>query len=167
MAIASPSPARAAGKPDKLLLSLEFKSAGQVTEQVSLYGNDIDPNSRSVDDRYRLVINGKVRKVSPALLAQLATARRGYSYDHFTGGIKRKKLRAICMLGGKPRGLVLKARYLVYQDHRIVKSAMRPVYSEQGNCLFDELYAPVKTQAKLEAAKALASLKTLLMILQK
>ncbi len=157
-------PAYAAGLPDKLLLSMEFKVGGRMKEDVQFYGTDIDPNSRSIDDRYQLVINGKERKVSTSLLAQLDVARRNYSYDSFTGGIKRKRLKALCMMAGQPSGLVLNARYLTYKDSRIVSSQMRPVYSEQGNCLFDELYAPAKSRAKLEAAKALAILKTLLQV---
>jgi hypothetical protein len=61
------------------------------------------------------------------------------------------------MMGGPAIGDVLYTRYLTYRDHRIVKTAMRPVLSDAGNCLFAEVISPKEPRSEMEALRALAS----------
>lgn len=156
-----PSPARAVDGMH-LLLELHRSTDGEVTETISLWGTDIDPNTRSVDDRYILEINGEKVDAPQTLLADLDHARRGYSYDAFTNGITRDNRQALCQMAGPALGQQLVTRYLTYDNSILTGSEMRPVLSEALNCLFTPLVHPNAASAHLAATKALGSLSALL-----
>ena len=142
----------------QLMLELRELRDGKVVDRLSLYANEINPNVRSVNDRYRLEHNGRVVDVPETLLQRLNYQRRGYSYDSFTGGITRERRQAMCMMAGPAVGQILYVRYLTFRNHKISKSEMRPVLSDAGNCLFTEVIAPKNNSAEKEATRALASL---------
>lgn len=145
------------------LLRLERLVDGQVAQSVVLFGTATDPNVSSIDDRFRLEVNGREVAAPQGFLARLAQERRAYSYDHFTQGITESQRKALCMMGGPAVGDRLSTLYLTYgKDLRDTSFALRPVLSEPGNCLFAEEIAPKEAQAMLAATKALASLQTLL-----
>lgn len=144
-----------------LVLELKTLSDGKVVDRISLFANEIDPNISSIDDKFRLEHNGKMIKAPKGLLARLNHLRRGYSYDNFTKGIQQTSRKALCRMAGPAIGDILYVRYLTYQDHKIVKSEMRPVLSEEGNCLFADIIRPKTDSAEKAASKALASLQVL------
>lgn len=146
-----------------LLLQLERLVDGAVRQSVALYGTAIDPNVSSIDDRFRLEVNGKPVAAPQALLARLARERRGYSYDYFTKGISESTRQALCMMAGPALGDRLSTLYLTYgKDQRDTYAHLRPVLSQPGNCLFAEEIAPKDAQAAQAAAQALASLQVIL-----
>lgn len=156
----------AAQEADTLVLSLQNMVGENVVSRVELFANDIDPNSSSVDDKYRLEINGKAVDVPEGLLSSLDYSRREYSYDFFTDGIKSFRSGGSCHLGGEPAGSILQVRYLTYDEsHKIVKDEMKSVYSENGNCRFEKGFAPNKAKAEKSAAKAMTTLKTIMALL--
>lgn len=157
----------AAQEADTLILSLQNMVGENVVSKIELFANDIDPNSWSVEDKYRLEINGKVLDVPERLLSSLVYSRRDYSYDHFTDGIKSFRSGGLCMMGGEPAGSILQVRYLTYENHRIVKNEMKSVYSENGNCLFEKGFAPNRAEAEKSAAKTMTTLKTIMVLLQR
>lgn len=145
----------------QLVLELQKMQDDKVVDRISLYVNQIDPNISSVNDRFRLEHNGKTVKAPLSLLERLNHQRRGYSYDNFTKGIRQETRNAMCMMGGPAIGDILFVRYLTYRDHQIVKSEMRPVLSDAGNCLFAENIAPKDQQSEKDALKALVSLQVM------
>lgn len=149
---------------DILILSLQNIVGKNVVSKIELFANDIDPNSWGIDDKYRLEINGKVIDVPKSLLFRLDASRREYSYDYFTDGIKNFNSDTGCSLGGEPAGSILQVRYLTYEKYSIVKDEMKTVYSESGNCLFAQGFAPNKVEAEKSAAKAMATLQTLMVL---
>jgi hypothetical protein len=144
------------------ILQLDKLVDGEPAQTVTLYATDIDPNSSSVDDSYRLTVNGQEVDLPRDLLARLDHERRGYSYDNFTDGIAQDDAKAVCMMAGPALGSVLSVLYLTYEDHKITASEMRPVLSRADNCLFVTRIRPVSDEARFEAAGAMATLQTLL-----
>ncbi|MEM8594524.1 MAG: hypothetical protein AAGF06_06890, partial [Pseudomonadota bacterium] len=118
--------------------------------------------SRGVNDRYEMQFNGRHVAISSDFMNELASLRRDVSYDIHTKGIVSKKRRILCKLGGSSSGLVLSARYLTYQKHRIVADQLKPVYSVAGNCLFNEHYAPITEKSKLTASRLLGMMDVLM-----
>ncbi len=152
-----------AGDDMPVLLRLERLVAGEVAQSVVLFGTAIDPNVSSIDDRFRLEVNGQPVAAPQALLARLALERRAYSYDYFTNGISESTRPALCMMAGPALGDRLSTLYLTYgKDIRDTYSHLRPVLSEAGNCLFAEDIAPKDASAAQAAGKALASLQVIL-----
>lgn len=145
-----------------VLLQLDRLVDGAVAHSVVLYGTARDPNVSDIEDRFRLEVNGHAVAVPRHLLARLAHDRRGYSYDHFTQGISETRRQALCKMAGPARGDRLSTLYLTYENDRVTGSALRPVLSEAGNCLFAEHLTPNAPEAALAAAKALASLQVIL-----
>ena len=141
----------------QLVLELQKIQDDVVVDRLSLYANQVDPNTSSVNDRFRLEHNGNPVRAPLSLLERLNHQRRSYSYDNFTNGIRHETRNALCMMGGPAIGDLLYVRYLTYRNHRIVKSEMRPVLSEAGNCLFAEAIAPRDPRSGMAAMKALAS----------
>jgi hypothetical protein len=156
-----------AQKEDTLILSLQNMVGEKIISRIELFANDIDPNSRSVDDVFRLEINGKAVDVPKRLLSKLDYSRRLYSYNHYTNGIKSFVSGGRCKVGGKPVGSILQVRYLTYKGYKIVKDEMKSVYSENGNCLFKKGFAPNKAKAEKSAAKAMVELRTIMVLLAK
>jgi hypothetical protein len=146
----------------RVLLKLERLVDDTVTGSVMLYGNSIDPNAQSIDDRFRLEINGKTVSVPEALLSRLANERRAYSYDALSGGIEFGEVEPMCRMAGPGKGFVLSTLYITYTDYKITASELRPVLTEASNCLFKPKGKPKGTDAELAAAKALAGLQVLL-----
>lgn len=62
-----------------LLLNLKYKSDKTVTEEIRFYGNDIDPNSSSIDDQFSLSINGQFIKIPRSIYDKLECLRRSFS----------------------------------------------------------------------------------------
>lgn len=147
------------------VLRLDTLLDEKAERSIVLYANDIDPNSSSVDDRYRLTVDGVEIAAPPALLARLDRERRGYSYDTFTNGIRSEEAQILCMMAGPASGHVLSVLYLTYDDTSIVSSEMRPVLSRPENCLFTTNLRPVSEEARAEAAAAMAALRTISEIL--
>ncbi|MGD9355207.1 MAG: hypothetical protein PVH71_00875 [Chromatiales bacterium] len=141
----------------QLVLELQKIEDDEVVDRLSLYSSQVDPNVRSVTDRFRLEHNGNPVKAPLSLLERLNHERRSYSYDNFTKGIRHETRKELCMMAGPAIGDLLYVRYLTYRDHLIVKSEMRPVLSEAGNCLFAEVIAPEDQRSGIAAMKALAS----------
>ena len=56
-----------------LLLNLQYKSDKTTTREIQFYGNDIDPNSTSIDDSFSLKIDGKSIEVPEPLYRRLET----------------------------------------------------------------------------------------------
>ena len=151
----------------KLLLDAVYLSDDRVTDHVSLWGNDIDPNSSSVDDRYVLQINGETVQVPASLLASLDHQRRDFSYDSQSGGIRAFNNKVQCMMAGPATGVMLHSRYLTYENHQIVADEMRPVFSKAQNCIFNTHYQPERIQAHGSAVEVLASLHTIKALFRK
>ena len=143
------------------LLRLTYLSDGVVTEEVRVTGTAIDPNRRSVEDRFALVV-GDTTLPDASLAADLAAARRMFSYDALSGGITSSERLALCQMAGPATGWVLEVRYLTYADNQITGDAMRPVYAKPGNCLFRPIVRPKDPQAALEAAEMLGQLRAIL-----
>jgi hypothetical protein len=150
-----------------LLLNLKYKSDNTVTKEIRVYGNDIDPNSNSIDDQFSLSINGQIIKIPSSIYTRLEWLRRSFSYDYLSGGIEQKTVSPTCLLGGPARGIVLKARYLTYQNDKIGSSQMRPVFSLPSNCLFAESYSPKNSSAREDARGVVEILNTLNLFLAK
>lgn len=158
------APLSSATASDKLhlLLSLQRSTNGAITDTISIWGTDIDPNSSSVDDRYELRLNGTPVEAPDHLLAALDAARRGYSYDSFTKGITQDTAKAICNMAGPAKGQMLLTRYLTYENAQISSSDMQVVLCEPLNCLYAPRVHPNDMAAHLAATRALGSLSTLL-----
>lgn len=151
-----------------LLLNLKYKSDNTVTKEIKFYGNDIDPNSWSIDDQFSLSIDGQLIKAPDSIYGRLEGLRRSFSYDILSGGIQQKEIGKFgCRLGGPAKGIVLEARYLTYQNTRIISSQMRPVFSLASNCLFPETYSPIKSNAREDARAVVEILNTLNLFLAK
>ena len=147
-----------------LLLNLQYRSDATTTREIQFYGNDIDPNSTSIDDRFSLEIDGKSVQLPEQVYRRLDGLRRSFSYDSLSGGIQQPEERGMsCMLGGPAEGLILEARYLTYQtpEFRIVSHEMRPVFGMAQNCLFTDLYKPVNSNAQEDARAVIEILNTL------
>ena len=154
----------AADSADTLLLTLQNKVDGEIVSLVELYGNSID-SSYSVESKHVLKINGKAITVPEKILLDLDFGRSEYSHDSFTGGIRSFVSGGRCRMGGRSEGSILQVRYLTLSDDgssRIIKDEMKSVYSENGNCLFSEGFAPNKVDAEKAAAKTMAILKTIM-----
>jgi hypothetical protein len=68
----------------------------------------------------------------------------------------------MCMMAGPAIGSVLEARYLTYDESfRIVADDMKPVLGIAENCLFADLTAPVKADARENARAAAEVLATI------
>lgn len=145
----------------EILLRLSYLVDGEAQSSITVYGNAIDPNVISADDRYRVEIDGRRVALNDGFVRRTAAARRGFSYDHFTGGITVETAGPICSMGGPAEGWILETRYLDYEDFRIVGDQLRAVYSE-GNCLFRPLVRPVEEQALTAAAGVFSRLQTAL-----
>lgn len=146
------------------VLRLDLMVDARPEHTVILLASEADPNVAAADDRYGLTVDGRAVTVPQTLLARLSHARRGYSYDHFTGGLDKDEARATCMMAGPGRGAVLSVLYLAYDGSRIADAQMRPVLSRADNCLFTLRLRPVDDEARAEAAAALAALRTILEI---
>ncbi|ACB50799.1 unknown [Crocosphaera subtropica ATCC 51142] len=145
-----------------LLLNLQYKSDATITREIQFYGNDIDPNSTSIDDNFSLKIDGKLIEAPDELYRRLDRLRRSFSYDSLSGGIQDPSQSIVsCNLGGPAEGMILSVRYLTYQDFKIVDHEMRPVFGLAENCLFKELYQPVNSNAKEDARGVIEILNTL------
>lgn len=147
-----------------LLLNLQYRSDTTTTREIQFYGNEIDPNSISIDDRFSLTIDGKSVQLPEQLYRRLNWLRRSFSYDSLSGGIQHpSEAGPLCMLGGPAMGLILEARYLTYQtpEFRIVGHEMQPVFGMAQNCLFTDLYKPVNSNAQEDARAVIEILNTL------
>ncbi len=146
-----------------LLLNLQYRSDTTTTREIQFYGNDIDPNSTSIDDSFSLKINGESIEIPEQLYRRLDRLRRSFSYDSLSGGIQEpSESRVICNLGGPAEGMILEARYLTYNSEwKIVDHEMRPVFGMAENCLFKELYTPVNSNAREDARGVIEILNTL------
>ncbi|BDA69518.1 hypothetical protein CAL7716_036840 [Calothrix sp. PCC 7716] len=145
-----------------LLLNLQYKSDKTTTKEIHFYGNDIDPNSVSIDDRFSLTIDGKSIQLPKQLYRRLDQLRRSFSYDSLSGSIQQpKEEESACALGGSAEGIILKARYLTYNNHRIVKNEIKPVFGLAQNCLFTDIYKPVNSNAQEDARAVFEILNTL------
>ena len=149
-----------------LLLNLQYKSDKTTTREIQFYGNDIDPNSTSIDDSFSLKIDGKSIEEPEPLYRRLETLRRTFSYDSLSGGIQEpSESIARCNLGGPAEGMILKARYLTYNSEwKIVDHEMRSVFGMAENCLFKELYTPVNSNAREDARGVIEILNTLTLL---
>jgi hypothetical protein len=145
----------------QVVLELRQMRDGEIANRLTLYSNQVDPNTSSIDDRYRLEHNGKPVKAPEVLLARLNHQRRNYSYDSFTRGVSHKTRKSVCMMAGPALGDILYTRYLTYQNYKIVNTELRPVYSDAGNCLFAEVFSPNDFMAEKEALRALTALQTI------
>lgn len=147
-----------------LLLNLQYISDTATTREIQFYGNEINPNTISVDDRFSLVIDGQSVHLPEQLYRRLNRLRRSFSYDSLSGGIQQSpEVGPRCMLGGPSAGLTLEARYLTYQapEYRIVDHEMQPVFGMAENCLFTELYRPANLNAQEDARAVVEILNTL------
>ncbi|WP_300506368.1 hypothetical protein [Crocosphaera sp.] len=146
-----------------LLLNLQYRSDTTTTREIQFYGNDIDPNSTSIDDSFSLKIDGESIEIPEQLYRRLDRLRRSFSYDSLSGGIQEpSETRVICNLGGPAEGMILEARYLTYNSEwKIVDHEMRPVFGMAENCLFKELYTPVNSNAREDARGVIEILNTL------
>ena len=146
-----------------LLLNLQYKSDTTTTREIQFYGNDIDPNSTSIDDSFSLKIDGESIEIPEQLYRRLDRLRRSFSYDSLSGGIQEPPERTFtCNLGGPAEGIILEARYLTYNsESKIIDNEMRPVFGMAENCLFKELYTPVNFNAREDARGVIEILNTL------
>ena len=150
-----------------LLLNLQYRSDTTTTREIKFYGNEINPNSQSIDDRFLLTIDGKSVQLPEKLYRRLNWLRRSFSYDSLSGGIQKPEDRGMsCRLGGPAEGLLLEARYLNYQtpEFRIISHEMRPVFGMAQNCLFTELYKPFNSNAQEDARAVIEILNTLILL---
>ncbi|WP_408096334.1 hypothetical protein ACJVC5_14935 [Peredibacter sp. HCB2-198] len=139
----------------KVILSLKKMSDHDVVSRIDILATNTNPNSSSIDDEFRIEIDGQPVDVPERVYNQLSYSRRAYSYDYQSGGIEKKKPEFMCRMGGPAEGYILEARYLTEQG-----DSMRPVYSE-GECHFSEIYFPKNPDSKIAAIKALAVLQTI------
>ncbi|MEM6255561.1 MAG: hypothetical protein AAF821_21820 [Cyanobacteria bacterium P01_D01_bin.156] len=147
-----------------LLLNLQYKTDTNTTREVQFYGNDINPNSISVDDRFSLTIGGEPIEVPEQIYRRLDRLRRSFSYDSLSGGIQQPTDGGIrCTLGGPAQGMILETRYLTFKtpEYRIVSHEMRPVFGMAQNCLFTERYQPADAHAQSDARAVVEILNTL------
>ena len=147
-----------------LLLNLQYKSDTTTTREIQFYGDEIDPNSISVNERFSLVIDGQSVHLPKQLYRRLNRLRRSFSYGSLSGGIQQpSEVGPLCMLGGPSAGITLEARYLTYQapEYRIVDHEMQTVFGMAENCLFAELYRPVNLTAQEDARAVIEILNTL------
>ena len=150
-----------------LLLNLQYRSDQTTTREIKFYGNEINPHSLSMDDRFSLTFDGKSVQLPEKLYRRLNLLRRNFSHDSLSGGIQKPEDRGImCRLGGPAKGLILEARYLTYQtpELRIVSHEMRPVFGLAQNCLFTELYKPANSNAQEDARAVIEILNTLMLL---
>ncbi|MGK7956066.1 MAG: hypothetical protein AB4063_12575 [Crocosphaera sp.] len=147
----------------RLLLNFQYRSDTTTTREIQFYGNDIDPNSTSIDDSFSLKIDGKSIEIPESLYRRLETLRRSFSYDSLSGGIQDPPQSIVsCNLGGPAEGMILEARYLTYNSEwTIVDHEMRPVFGLAENCLFKELYQPVNSNAREDVRGVIEILNTL------
>lgn len=144
------------------LLVLQRLVDGDVTGEVIVSGNGIDPNRISVEDRFEVTVNGQPVDLPDEAIARLALSRRAFAYDSQSQGIVTPDARALCNMAGPAMGYVLSVRYLEYKDHRIVGDAMRPVLGHPANCLFTTLPHPQDRRSEAEAARVMGALQILL-----
>ena len=144
-----------------LILDLATVTDGEPQQRVALYASDIDPNTSSVEDRYRLTVDGLTRPLPDALARQLDRDRRVFSYDSLSGGISATTSQARCLLGGPAVGDVLRVRYLTWKDHQIETARMAPVAAHATNCLFTHDVHPRDPAAHLEAIRILGILQAI------
>ena len=146
-----------------LLLNLKHTSDNTITREIQFYGNNIDPNSRSIEDRFSLKIDGKLVQPPREVYERLNQLRRSFSYDSLSGGIKQVRPMASCRLGGAAKGLILEARYLTYETtaFKITDDEMRPVFSVAENCLFKDFYKPINLKSQEDARGVIEILNTL------
>ena len=159
-----PKPAKAE---QILLLNLQYISDTTTTREIQFYGDEINPNSTSIDDRFSLLIDGQSVHLPEPLYRRLNSLRRSFSYDSLSGGIQQPpEGESLCLLGGPPVGLTLEARYLTYQtpEYRIVAHEMQPVFGMAQNCLFADLYRPVNLNAQEDARAVIEILNTLILL---
>ena len=150
-----------------LLLNLQYRSDQTTTREIKFYGNEINPHSLSMDDRFSLTIDGKSVQLPEKLYRRLNLLRRSFSHNSLSGGIQKPEERQMsCMLGGAAKGILLEARYLTYQtpEFKIISHEMRPVFGMAQNCLFSELYKPVKSNAQEDARAVIEILNTLILL---
>lgn len=84
-----------------LLLNLQYKSDATTTKEIKFYSNDIDPNSRSINEHFSLTIDGQSVQLSDQLYRRLDWLRRSFSNDNLSGSIEQPKEEGpICRLGG-------------------------------------------------------------------
>ena len=154
---------------ETLLLNLKYKSGNTVTKEIKVYGNYINPNTWSSNEQFSLSINDRFIKIPESIYDRLKTLRRRFSYDSLSGGIQQSTgaRGPICRLGGPATGVVLEARYLTFQNNKIVSSQMRSVLSQPGNCLFTEWYSPKESDAREDARGVVEILNTLDLFLTK
>lgn len=143
------------------ILQLDYVQDDITTQTVTLYASDVDPNLRSVDDRYWLSVDGKRVDVPEQVVLRLDHDRRGYSYDSFTNGILKSRSPVLCGMAGPARGWVLSTAYLTYTDHKITDVTMRPVLTRPDNCRFTMYIRPAREEARFEALAAMVTLITL------
>lgn len=146
----------------KPILRLQDVSGKKVVQVIELLANDIDPNSSSVDDVYRLEIDGKEVAIPKNLTYMLESLRRQVSYDYMTGGIQdTNPTGPVCMLYAPANGSLLQVNYLTYKDWSIVGSEMKTVYSEADNCRFMTDIKPAKAESEKAAAQIMSILRTI------
>ena len=159
LALLSPSVAK---EKQILLLNLQYKSDANTTREIQFYGNDIDPNSRSTQDRFSLMIDGKSVELPEDLYRRLDGLRRSFSYDSLSGGIEAPNTGGPrCLLGGSAKGMLLEARYLTYESSKIVNDEMQPVFGMAQNCLFQERYKPANANSQEDARAVIEILNTI------
>ena len=145
-----------------LLLNLQYKSDADTTKEIQFYGNDVDPNSRSIQDRFSLKIDGKSVELPEDLYRRLDGLRRSFSYDSLSGGIEPPNTGGPrCLLGGPAKGMLLEARYLTYESSKIVNDEMQPVFGMAQNCLFQQLYKPANANSQQDARAVVEILNTI------
>ncbi len=84
-----------------LLLDLKYKSDTKVIKEVTFYGNCIDPNHSSTEDRFSVRIDDQPIEVPESIYWRLHQLRRSFSYDELSGGIdQRESSKYTYMLGG-------------------------------------------------------------------
>jgi hypothetical protein len=150
-----------------LLLELQYKSDAETVGEVQFYGNEINPNSVSIDDRFSIQINGNLVEFPEAVYQRLNLLRRSFSYDSLSGGIQQpEEIGIMCLLGGQAEGVVLEARYLTFEEttFRITDHEMRPVFGMAQNCLFTDLYRPKNPDAQ-EDARAVVEILNILRLI--
>ena len=149
-----------------LLLNLKHTSDNTITREIQFYGNNIDPNSRAIGDRFSLKIDGKLVQLPTEVYERLNKLRRSFSYDSLSGGIEQFRPIASCRLGGAAKGLILEARYLTYETpaFKITSDEMRPVFSLPENCLFKDFYKPINLKSQQDARGVTEILNTLSLV---
>nr|MDT0251688.1 hypothetical protein [Endozoicomonas sp.] len=154
----------AAENQHKLLLSLKYHQNSEVINEVNFYGTKIDPNVISnEEEQFKITVNGiEVDFLNDATYWRLHKLRRSFSYDTFSQGIEKLDVHmSRCRLGGPARGLLLEARYLTYENNRIVQDEMRPIYDVPLNCLYRPEYQPVSHHAREAVRGVIETLRTI------